>query len=168
MRPQAVEYPISKNQIKTLHTLKAKLGIDDDNYRTILTAYGVKSSIDLRFTQAGELISLLSARLNGKRNNLPPRYYGKGERDSLNNKNLTPLQAKRISILEKILGWDEKHTLNFIFQQTGQNSAVQMLTIANAGKVIVGMAKALSWSLRIDYKTLNKMTNEELERKYKC
>ncbi len=170
MNPQAKEYAISSNQSRAIHTLKAKLGISEDNYRAILSAYKKESSKDLTSTEAGEIISNFSNRLNGKKNNLPPRYYGKGERNGkAKNSNLSQLQAKRIDILEKILGWDSVRTLDFIKKQTGNNSAVQMLTMDNAGKVIVGMEKILSWNKRVEYGEINKLSNDQIQRKYsKC
>lgn len=51
---------ISLRQIKTIHTLKSRLGISDDNYRYMLESnYKVQSSKSLSFQQARGLIDAL-------------------------------------------------------------------------------------------------------------
>jgi hypothetical protein len=49
----------TKEQIKIIHVLKSKLGMDDEMYRSMLSGYGVKSSKDMRFEQARDLIRKL-------------------------------------------------------------------------------------------------------------
>ena len=46
----------SSFQIKKIHSLINKLGIDDEIYREMLETYGVKSSVDLNFEQAKTLL----------------------------------------------------------------------------------------------------------------
>lgn len=46
----------SPSQITKIHTLKSRLGIDDETYREILSNYNVKSSKDLSFEHAKTLL----------------------------------------------------------------------------------------------------------------
>ena len=55
--------PISPRQIKIIHTIKTKLGIDDAAYRTLLRGYAVMTSKDLTWREAEELIGELIMRL---------------------------------------------------------------------------------------------------------
>lgn len=48
---------IDRGQIKTIHTLKGKLGLDDATYRAALSTYGVESSTALAWRQAEDLIA---------------------------------------------------------------------------------------------------------------
>lgn len=170
MKPQTKEYKATKNQLTAIHTIKSKLGLSEELYVSILASYHVKSSKDLSFHEAGELISNLSVRLNGKRPiPITKKYYGKGKRDVDNPsvENLTQLQAERILVLEKKLGWSNKDTINFIRRQTGKNAAVPMLTVSDAGVVIVGMQKVLSSKIGLEYADINSKTNTQL-REIKC
>ena len=64
---------IAPSQIKAIHAVVGKLGIDDENYRHILhSRYGVTSCKDLTWRQAEELLSNL--------NNTNPRPLGEGGR----------------------------------------------------------------------------------------
>lgn len=47
---------ISPRQIKIIHTIKGKLGMDDDAYRALLAQYKVESSKDLSWFMAESLI----------------------------------------------------------------------------------------------------------------
>jgi phage recombination protein Bet len=54
------EKPVTASQIKRIHTVKAKLAIDDETYRGRLTKlYGVESSKELTYAQAADLIKRL-------------------------------------------------------------------------------------------------------------
>ena len=48
---------VSAAQIKQIHTLKSKLGWDDDFYRQVLAKYGVESSKEMSYAQRNELIA---------------------------------------------------------------------------------------------------------------
>lgn len=49
----------SKSQIKRIHMLKSRLGIDESTYREMLSGYGVSSSKDLNFKQAAIFLNKL-------------------------------------------------------------------------------------------------------------
>lgn len=51
---------IGKDQIKIIHTLKSKLGIEDGDYRLMLAGYNVQSSTRLSFNQAVEFTNTLA------------------------------------------------------------------------------------------------------------
>ncbi|MBQ7568384.1 regulatory protein GemA [bacterium] len=50
------EMPISKEQIKIIHTLKSKMGMSDSDYRQRLWRVGVKSCKEMSFEQAKRFI----------------------------------------------------------------------------------------------------------------
>lgn len=58
--------PITKPQIKKIHTLKNVLGLSDDNYDALLYAHGVKSSTELNREEAANLIEDLIRLENGE------------------------------------------------------------------------------------------------------
>ncbi|ACF12751.1 conserved hypothetical protein [Chloroherpeton thalassium ATCC 35110] len=49
------------SQIKQIHILKKNLAISEENYRAFLSGFGVRSSKDLSYRGAGEVIRMLSA-----------------------------------------------------------------------------------------------------------
>ena len=49
----------TKSQIKRIHMLKSRLGIDESTYREMLSGYGVSSSKDLNFENAAKLLKIL-------------------------------------------------------------------------------------------------------------
>ena len=53
---QRTKSTVTKEQIKQIHTLKGKLGWDDDFYRMVLSKYNVKSSKQMTYSQANRLI----------------------------------------------------------------------------------------------------------------
>ena len=53
---------ITQAQVRQIHILKAKLGMDDDTYRALLAAHGVSSSKELSLRDAITLIDQLTAR----------------------------------------------------------------------------------------------------------
>jgi len=67
-------HKISPRQVKIIHTIKGKLGLDDADYRYLLKGYAVTSSKDLTWREAEELIG----ELNQKAGNPPPPPFVKG------------------------------------------------------------------------------------------
>lgn len=51
---------VSREQIKTIHTLKGKLALSDEEYRAMLAGFDKASSKELSFNQARLLISQLA------------------------------------------------------------------------------------------------------------
>lgn len=58
--------PITKPQIKKIHTLKSVIGLSDDNYEALLYAHGVESSTELNRDGAAKLINDLLRLENGE------------------------------------------------------------------------------------------------------
>lgn len=50
---------VTKGQIKKIHVLWSKLGLDRDTYESMLAPYGASSSKDLEFVEAQDLIRRL-------------------------------------------------------------------------------------------------------------
>lgn len=50
---------ITQSQKRAIHTVKGKLGLDEETYRAMLNGYGVSSSTDLSFEQAKDLLNKL-------------------------------------------------------------------------------------------------------------
>jgi phage recombination protein Bet len=60
--PSLDEKPITAAQIKRIHAITTKIGIEDDKYRERLQSlYGVTTSKDLSFQQAADLVKRLEA-----------------------------------------------------------------------------------------------------------
>ncbi len=53
--------PVTDAQLKMIHVAKRKLGLSDEQYRTLLAEYGVQSSKDLTKEQASQLIERFTA-----------------------------------------------------------------------------------------------------------
>lgn len=68
---------IDRGQIKAIHALKGKLGLDDGTYRAVLSTYGVESSTALTWHQAEELIADLRVKAGqpADRHHLPRRRH---------------------------------------------------------------------------------------------
>jgi len=61
----------SRPQIAMIHTLKSKLGMDDDSYRAMLSGFGVESSKDLSTANAKVFIESLMKQIKGGAMSLP-------------------------------------------------------------------------------------------------
>lgn len=51
----------TKQQIIQIHTLRSKLALTEEEYRTMLASFGVESSVDLDEAQARKLVDALNA-----------------------------------------------------------------------------------------------------------
>ena len=56
----------TRQQIVIIHTLKSAIGINDDQYREMLSGFGVQSSKFLADAQAKKLIGILQSMKSGK------------------------------------------------------------------------------------------------------
>ena len=121
---------IKKGQIKYIHTLKSKLKLKDENYRTLLESkFNKKTSKDLSSKQAEVLIKILERLINNyatdrqknrfnilynkvyyekDKQEFIERYLGKGKTE--NNMNVQEC-SKLIYVLEEIVDWQEKRKL---------------------------------------------------------
>jgi hypothetical protein len=62
----------TRPQIAMIHTLKSKLGMNDDNYRAMLSGFGVESSKDLSAADAKAFIDGLMKMFKGGGVSAPP------------------------------------------------------------------------------------------------
>src|ERR1035437_8076532 len=136
---------ISKGQIKAIQTLKHKLGLADDTYKSMLGGYGHESCTEFSNGEAGDLIRKLSSLLPMDNWRESGKSYGTGERGG--QRHLTQLQAERIDMLEKLLGWQRSSTVAFVIRQLGAIKGVAMLMNYEAVKVIIGMQRVLAYDL---------------------
>lgn len=69
--------PVDRGQIKAIHALKGRLGLDDETYRAALSTYGVESSKALTWRQAEELIADLRVKAGqpSDRRHLPRKRH---------------------------------------------------------------------------------------------
>ncbi len=82
------------SQIKRIHTLKSILGLEDDLYRDMLFSFGVCTSKDLTFTEAGVLLDILETKAVEK--NLWKKQPKKYEDMDRGDKMATPPQLRMI------------------------------------------------------------------------
>lgn len=162
----------TKKQVIVIKALASKIYSDDDEYRFALKSYGVDSSKKLTIEQASSFITKLSLHKKSSKTQQNPAaggtapaagsaiYTGTGKRGM--QRHLTAAQGVRISILEKILGWNKNSTYDFIKKQTGKNKSVEMLMNYEAGKVIVGMQMIIVNSDKEKYKSINAVSNKVL------
>ena len=156
---------LTSAQVKTIRTLISSLNLSDDIYRDMLAQYQVKSCKELFKNEATDLISALSklARRQGIKNK-KRKPYGTGERGA--ERHLTDEQAERIEILRLLNGWDNMRLNGFLYRQTGELRAVQMLMNYQATKVITGMTKVFAGTSRRNFLELNNHTNRQLKDLY--
>lgn len=147
---------ITKDQIKAYKTLINKLKIDKETELSMLERYKVNSCKFLSRSDAIWLIKELSKRVNE-----PKKNIGKGQRGS--QMHLTDLQAERIILLQKLLGYHDAGFQSFIHRQVGKLKSVSMLMNYEASKVIVGMERVFAGKNRQLFLSLNKMSNAELK-----
>jgi phage gp16-like protein len=122
---------INKKQIAAIHVLKAKLKLDDDTYRRMLSGYGVTSSKQLGEEAAKGLIRKLNAAANADKPGYR-RYPGKAS-------------AKQIRKIKAM--WNERAkaktdtALNKFIKHTTGIDRLEWLNIEDATKVINGLNK---------------------------
>ena len=154
-RPMQVPDKIRRNeqnskvaaaQIKQIHTLKTKLGWDDDFYRMVLGKYGVKSSKEMTCSQANRLISEMM-RASGGYANAGCKCGDEIARNKLNQAVVKPTKAQVYAIVaiwgrvSRAEGSEAKRAAldSFIDKKFGKT--LTTLTRAEASKVIVILKK---------------------------
>ncbi len=122
---------ISKKQIAAIHVLKAKLKLSDENYRAILSGYGVESSKDLNEKDAKDLIKRLNAVAN--KDNREFRYIPD---------RATPRQIRKIKALwQNYSRAKTEESLNKFVKRTTGIDRLEWLRVDDATKVILGIQK---------------------------
>lgn len=148
---------INKAQVKKIRTVASRVFADDAEYHDWLKLnYGIKSTLDLGYYEAIEAINLLEGNTS---------FVARRRKNRVDFRISRP-QAIRISILEKLLGWeaDPARLIKFVDRQVkepGRN--IEDLTKSEARKVIIGLQRILSRNSRDVYDWLNGMRNEDLQ-----
>lgn len=124
-------------QIRQIHTLKNRLGLDDDTYRDMLWSFGVATSTDLTTAEAGILIDILvhKAVLKGVWERKPRKY---DDCDCRSCDYASPSQLRMIEGLwdEGCYAGDKKQSLRKFLQNKFKVSDIRFLTKNKASKVI--------------------------------
>lgn len=68
----------TRPQIAMIHTLKSKVGMSDDDYRALLSGFGVESSKSLTVATAKAVIETLMKMVGGKTPTLPKQATDTG------------------------------------------------------------------------------------------
>lgn len=136
----------SAAQIKFLRSIAGKAFPDDAQYHDwLFVCFGKESTTELTIHEASEAIQLIQKQFPGtKSHTLKSDYQGYGQAGT--NGNITPRQAHQVAVLECALGWTDNpaRLAGFITRQTGKQSAVQMLSVKEAQKLITGLERILS------------------------
>jgi len=139
---------IEKWQIQTISILADVVFPDTDTFREWLeNETGKRSRKDLTYSQALDVTKKLKA-----------VRAGKTYRDHKTN-----FQYKRIVILAGHLSWTATMLLNYCKKQTGKATAPNMLSKADAGKVITGMQKVIAAGDKDYYNKINSSNNKNLK-----
>lgn len=121
-----MKYPIRKYQIKLIHTLVAKTGMNDSDYRALLgSRFNAKSCKDLTEAQASVLIEILRER----------EYKEKA----------TKKQRARFNYLYDEVYGSDKIKKDFIKEQLGYTKGFFYLTGQELSKLIYILEKIKRW-----------------------
>lgn len=148
-----------RKELALIHVAKhdlVKAGrMSDDSYRLAVESVLIDRGLDYdpdkpssaRLDGAGrrQLIRLMKERFGWTGDNRAPvkkrdsRYHGRGEKGM--GRWLTQGQADKIARLEDALGWTSqpKRLIGFIERQIRVRATVEMLSVTNASKVILGL-----------------------------
>jgi hypothetical protein len=132
---------IKKSQIALIHVAKSKLGLTEEEYRTILRVHGgVETSVDLDEWGLEKVMRLLR--------DLGFRYKKKARRPDLAIL-ASEGQRKIIYHLMEDLGWIPSRLYGFITKMTGEKTPEE-LKKEEASKVIEGLKamrdRAVQWN----------------------
>lgn len=132
---------VTKEQIKIIHTLKNAIGICEEDYRFILSKWGVKSCKNLSFETAKEFIDKLeqgAIKIGVWDTSRKKKCFDKlGHRPGM----ASPAQLRMIQALWKDVSRatdnvSREKALNTFFERKFVISRVEWLTSEIAGKVI--------------------------------
>ena len=129
----------SISQIRKIHTLKSILGLDDDLYREMLMSFGVCTSKDLTFSEAGVLLDILETKAVER--NLWKKEPKKYEDMERGNKMATPPQLRMIKgMWRDVCYFDNDNfankSLRKFLKSKFKVDDIRFLTKAKANKVI--------------------------------
>ena len=129
----------SISQIRKIHTLKSILGLDDDLYREMLMSFGVCTSKDLTFSEAGVLLDILETKAVER--NLWKREPKKYEDMERGTKMATPPQLRMIKGMWRDVCYFDNDdfankSLRKFLKSKFKVDDIRFLTKAKANKVI--------------------------------
>jgi len=110
---------IKKHQIKIIHTLKNKAGIDEDLYRQMLSKYCVESSKELSWERANQLIAELAKAAGQKAPYNGPKRAGKAPLNMATWKQKRMIEAMWKDVSIKTDEKERKKALNTFLQRFG-------------------------------------------------
>jgi hypothetical protein len=133
-----------------IHTLKSKLGMSDDQYRAMLSSFGVASSKDLPRLDAKELIGVLVSMVRGGvTQSPPPRRADTAETDAILSGRVRYADSSEVATYKQQAMiramWDEvskapeserAKALNAFLEKRFKVSHIRWLPREAAGKVI--------------------------------
>lgn len=137
------------NQIKKIHALKGALRLDDETYRAILDAYGVKTSTRLSISKADQLLIELEhkALAAGVWEKRKPAAKAKAARKLADDDQSRMIRGIWIELHElgAVRDSSEKALASYVKRMTNVQ-ALQWLDVKQAQKVIEALKK---WRKRI-------------------
>jgi len=145
--------------IKTIHTLKSKVHLSDEEYRLMMDRlYGVDSSKRLNFSEAMDLIDRLKAYAE---NRPAPPLSDRGVW-------ISPAQRRKIIALAKEIGMvcedgsvNTKRLFGFIARQLDSEKSLDMLLVREASKVITGLDRIHKNKVRTEQAAINAEVENE-------
>lgn len=131
--------PITQGQVKLIHVMLAKQGIDDDDYRAMLESlYGVDTCKKLTRKQANELLTRLGA--GHKPKPAQPKPAPPRRRDAKVAALATPAQQRLIHALIHEIKWRmQPPAAAYAAWLRHNQSLAKVRTTAEAAKVIRGL-----------------------------
>lgn len=134
--------PISKDQIKIIHTLISKIPVSDEDYRAMLGGYSVSSSKDLSFEDAKEFVDILS-KIAEKKGVYVKNGGGKARFSSMGNRDerAYPAQMRKIEAMWSDVSYmttaeDKRSALNSFLSRRFGIDRIEWLPRNMVGKVI--------------------------------
>lgn len=136
--------PISASQVRAIHVVLHRKGIDDETYRGVLKTLfdGATSCKQLTRRQASELLEMLGHRLQNAPGTQPRRPKREAAEPTPAGVTALPTRAQRelIAELRREIGWSDNHYQRWLQRSLGINRPT---TRAQASRVIEGL-KAMS------------------------
>lgn len=134
--------PITQGQVRLIHVMLTKQGIDDDDYREMLESlYGVDTCKKLTRKQANELLTRLGAGQKPKpAQAAQPKPAAPRRRDSNVAALATPAQHRLIHVLVHEIKWRmQPPTAAYAAWLQHNQSLAKVRTTTEAAKVIRGL-----------------------------
>ena len=126
---------VKKHQIKLIHVLKSKAGIDQDLYVEMLGKYGVKSSKELSWTKANLFIEELSKAagqtFNGYHKSISSIDMASADQRAM-------IEGMWADVSRKTTAADRKTALNHFLERFGV-SHIEWLPRRKVGKVVTAL-----------------------------